>query len=42
MSVYKDSKKGAILVTDSILGGDWELVEPEKKKKSTKKKEEAE
>ncbi|EFY03077.1 hypothetical protein Javan118_0024 [Streptococcus phage Javan118] len=42
MSIYKDSKTGAILVTDSVLGGDWELVGPEKKKKTTKKKDEAE
>lgn len=30
MSIYKDSKTGAILVTDSVLGGDWELVSEQK------------
>ncbi|HHK1019832.1 hypothetical protein VKP35_03440 [Streptococcus pyogenes] len=42
MAIYKDYKTGAILVTDSVLRGDWELVTQEKKRKSTKKKEEAE
>ncbi|HHH5462355.1 TPA: hypothetical protein ACP1GB_000011 [Streptococcus pyogenes] len=38
MAIYKDSKTGAILVTDSVLGGDWELVEYEKKKKLQRRK----
>lgn len=42
MMIYKDKNTGAVAVTDCELLGDWELVEPEKKKKSTKKKEEAE
>lgn len=35
---YKDKKTGAVVITDSILSGDWELI-PEKqetKKKATK------
>lgn len=44
---YKDTKTGAIITSDSEVGGDWELiessqsdeVEPEKKKRTTKKKE---
>ncbi len=38
MAIYKDSKTGAILVTDSVLGGDWELVEYEKRKKLQRRK----
>lgn len=40
--IYKDKKTGAVVVTDSVLSGDWELVESDKKKKTTKKREEAE
>ena len=34
MAIYKDKKTGAIIVCDSELSGDWELV-----KKTTKKEE---
>lgn len=34
MAIYKDKKTGAVVVTDSVLSGDWELV-----KKTTKKEE---
>lgn len=34
MAIYKDKKTGAIIVCDSVLSGDWELV-----KKTTKKAE---
>lgn len=47
---YKDTKTGAIITSDSEISGDWELiesaqsaeVEPEKKKRTTKKKENTE
>ncbi|HEL0792530.1 hypothetical protein KP773_07105 [Streptococcus equi subsp. zooepidemicus] len=34
MKQYKDKKTGAIIYTDSDLGGDWELVEPKKEHKT--------
>lgn len=37
MAIYKDKKTGAVIHTDSELGGDWELVEAPKKPKKTKK-----
>lgn len=38
MAIYKDKKTGAVVVTDSVLVGDWEEVkEPVKKKKEEAK-----
>lgn len=31
MAIYKDKKTGAIIVCDSELSGDWELVKEKKK-----------
>lgn len=39
--IYKDKKTGAIIVTDSVLSGDWELVKETQPKKTTTKKAEA-
>lgn len=33
MAIYKDKKTGAIIVCDSVLSGDWELVKETVKKK---------
>lgn len=33
MAIYKDKKTGAIIVSDSVLSGDWELVKETVKKK---------
>lgn len=38
MAIYKDKNTGAVVVTDSALVGDWELVK-EPVKKTTKKEE---
>lgn len=44
MNTYKNKETGAIILTDSELSGDWELVEntdePKKKGKSKKNDEE--
>lgn len=45
MALYKDKKTGAILSTESVLSGDWELVSPQgesitKKTSKTKKEKE--
>ncbi|WP_162012503.1 HeH/LEM domain-containing protein [Streptococcus sp. S784/96/1] len=34
MKQYKDKKTGAIIYTESDLGGDWELVSSEKEDKT--------
>ena len=31
MATYKDKNTGAVVVTDSKLSGDWELVKEKKK-----------
>lgn len=36
MAIYKDKNTGAVVVTDTKLSGDWELV---KETKTTKKAE---
>lgn len=33
MAIYKDKNTGAVVVTDSALSGDWELVKETVKKK---------
>lgn len=38
MAIYKDKNTGAVVVTDTKLSGDWELVE-EPVKKTTEKAE---
>lgn len=39
---YRDKITGAVILSESELGGDWELVKPAKTKKKTKEdKEEA-
>lgn len=43
MAIYINTKTRNTIETDLVVsGGDWGLVEPEKKKKTTKKKDEAE
>ena len=34
MAIYKDKKTGAVVVTDSALSGDWELVKEKKKEEA--------
>lgn len=38
MAIYKDKKTGAIIVCDSVLSGDWELVKETVKKKKEEAK----
>lgn len=38
MAIYKDKKTGAIIVCDSELSGDWELVKETVKKKKEEAK----
>ena len=38
MAIYKDKKTGAVIVTDSVLSGDWELVKEAVKKKKVEAK----
>ena len=33
MAIYKDKKTGAIIVCDSVLSGDWELVKKKRKQR---------
>ncbi|EGJ26805.1 hypothetical protein Javan425_0020 [Streptococcus phage Javan425] len=37
--IYKDKETGAVVVTDCELSGDWEVMQEEKQKKTTKKAE---
>ena len=38
MAIYKDKKTGAVVVTDSALVGDWEIVKETVKKKKAEAK----
>ena len=38
MAIYKDKNTGAVIVTDSVLSGDWELVKETVKKKKEEAK----
>ena len=38
MAIYKDKNTGAVIVTDSDLSGDWELVKETVKKKKEEAK----
>lgn len=37
MNVYKNTITGVVVMSDSELSGSWELIEPKKIRKSTKK-----
>jgi N12 class adenine-specific DNA methylase len=38
MAIYKDKNTGAVVVTDSVLSGDWELVKETVKEKKEEAK----
>ncbi len=38
MAIYKDKNTGAVIVTDSVLSGDWELVKETVNKKKAEAK----